>query len=147
VKYKILICLILSFPALLYAETYKWVDENGVVTFSQTPPPAMESEKVNLPKSAPSSGASSKARLNSLRQNLADSAEDRELKKKAKQEEKEQLALKKKNCKAAQSNLRKLEGLGNRLYKQGGEYKRLTEEERQSLMQKERGHIKENCGS
>jgi hypothetical protein len=147
VKYTIfLICLSLSFPLVLTAETYKWVDENGVVTFSQSPPPSVEAEKIKLRKTT-SEGSSSKARLNSLRQNLADSAEDRELQKKAKQEEKEQSALKKRNCEAAQSNLRKLKDLGNRLFHQGGEYKRLTEEERQSLMQKERGHIKKNCGS
>ncbi len=144
-KYNILVCLFFSFPALLSAETYKWVDENGVVTFSQTPPPSTQAEKVNLPKSTTSVGASSKARLHSLRQRLADNAEDRELEKQKEQEEKEQLALRKKNCESARSNLRKLENLGNHRYKQGDEYKRLSEEERQSLMQKERGHIKENC--
>jgi hypothetical protein len=147
VKYTLLACLFFIFPTLLNAETYKWVNEDGVVTFSQSPPPSAEAEKVKLRNTKSSSESSSQTRLKNLRQQLEDSAEDRELKKQEQQREKEQLALKKKNCKAAQSNLRKLEGLGNRLYKRDGEYKRLNEEERQSLMQKEREHIKANCGS
>lgn len=145
-KYTLLVSLFFIFPALLSAETYKWVNEDGVVTYSQTPPPSVETEKVKIRSTKSSSESSSKARLKNLRQRLEDSAEDRELKKEQQEREKEQLALKKKNCKAAQSNLRKLEGLGTRLYQKDGEYKRLTEEERQSLMQKEREHIKANCG-
>jgi len=141
-----LVCLSLLFPALVSAETYKWVNEQGVVTYSQSPPPGVDAERVNVHTGNPSPGQSSKERLNQLRQKTADSAEDRELKREEQKVAKEQLAIKQKNCQAARSNLQKLEGLGNRLYNTGGEYKRLSEEERQSLMAQAREQIKANCG-
>lgn len=144
-KYAILTALLLSFSTMLCAETYKWVNENGVVTYSQTPPPDKQAERVKLRDTGPSSGQSSKSRLDKLRQKMADSAEDRELEKQKRQTEKEERSLKRENCDAARSNLRNLQGLGQRLYHMGNEYRRLTEEERQSLMQKEREHIKANC--
>ncbi len=146
VKYTILIAMLLSLPSILCAETYKWVNEEGVVTYSQTPPPDADVEKVKIRSSAPTPGSSSKQKLDSLRQRMTDSAEDRDIKKTKQKEEKEELALKRQNCEAARSNLQKLEALGSRLYMKDGEYKRLSEEERQSLMQQEREHIKANCG-
>lgn len=146
-RYAIFICLSVLISGPLHAETYKWVNEEGVVTYSQTPPPSMEAEKVKLRQSRTSSGPSSKDRLNDMRQRLEDNAEDRELNKQSQQESKEKLAIKKQNCQAARSNLQKLDGLGNRLYMKDGEYKRLSEEERQSLMQQARENIKANCRS
>lgn len=146
VKNTILITILLFLPSILYAETYKWVNEEGVVTYSQTPPPNSDSETVHVRSAPPKSGPSSKEKLDNLRQRMVDSAEDRDLEKQKQQKEKEIAALKQQNCKAARSNLQKLEGLGSRLYKKDGEYKRLSEEERQSLMQEARKNIKDNCG-
>lgn len=146
VKFAILIGFLIAMPCSLFAETYKWVNEEGVVTYSQTPPPDLEAERINIRSSAPSTEQSSQEQLDQLRQKMADSAEDRELEKSQREEEKSALEIKQKNCQSARSNLQKLEGLGNRLYMKGGEYKRLTEEERQSLMTQAREQIKENCG-
>jgi chromosome segregation ATPase len=128
------------------AETYKWVDEQGVVTFSQNPPPDGQAEKVDLRTATPPSDSQkSQKQVDQLRQRLADSEEDRELAKQEQEKTEEEAKIKRKNCQAARSNLQKLEGLGNRLYKTEGEYRRLGDEERQSLMQKERENIKANC--
>ncbi|MCU7828052.1 MAG: DUF4124 domain-containing protein [Candidatus Thiodiazotropha sp. (ex Myrtea sp. 'scaly one' KF741663)] len=146
-KFATLICLLILFPGQLFAGAYKWVNEDGVVTFSQTPPSDMQAERVKVRSNNASTGESSSIKLDKMRQKAADNAEDRELKKQEKAEAKEQLARKKKNCQAARSNLQKLQGLGNRLYMKDGQYQRLSEESRQSLMQQEREHIKANCGS
>jgi len=146
VKFSILIALLLSLPAALLADTYKWVNEEGVVTYSQTLPPDGKAERINVRSGTPSSNQSSQDQLNQLKQKVADSAEDRELEKGKQQEEKSALAIKQKNCQSASSNLQKLEGLGSRLYKTDGEYKRLSEEERQTLMNQAREQIKANCG-
>ncbi|MEW8430552.1 MAG: hypothetical protein G8D61_12620 [gamma proteobacterium symbiont of Ctena orbiculata] len=45
----------------------------------------------------------------------------------------------------ARKNLEQLTALGNRLYKVGDEYLRLTEEDRQRRMQEARDQIKEYC--
>jgi hypothetical protein len=148
VKNVLIACLLILATQPLMAETYRWVNDEGVVTYSQTPPPDHQAERVNLRGTAvPSDGQKSQTRLDQLRQRMADSAEDRQLAKQEREKSKEEKKIKRQNCEAARSNLRKLEGLGNRLYQTEGEYRRLPEEERQSLMQKEREHIKANCES
>lgn len=145
-KNAILIAILVLLPPILNADTYKWVNDEGVVTYSETPPPGRPAERIKLHGSkSPGSGQSSQTRLNQLRQKLADSKEDRDLAKQKRQAEKEELDLKRQNCNAARSNLRSLESLGSRLYQINGEYRRLTEQERQDLMQQEREHIKANC--
>ena len=148
VKHVIFITLLLALPTLLPAETtYKWVNEDGVVTYSQTPPPDVNAERIEIRGGAKASGPSSTEKLNQMRQHLADQDEDREMAKQ-KQEEKASLQeMKQKNCEIARSNMRKLEGLGQRLYKKDGEYKRLSEEERQSLIKQAQEQIKANCSA
>jgi hypothetical protein len=76
---------------------------------------------------------------------MADSAEDRALKKEQKREQGEVKAVNKKNCGTARKNLAQLTALGNRLYKTEDGYVRLTEETRQQKMQQAREQIKEYC--
>ena len=132
---------------LTLAQTYRWVDENGVVSYSQTPPPSGQAEIVNI-HTAPQSGSQdAQERLNKMRQQLEDRREDRKLAKEEQLKSDQEKARRLQNCETARANLRKLEGLGNRLLKTpDGEYRRLTEEERQQRMQKARDNIKENCG-
>jgi hypothetical protein len=145
VKKTFLFAFLLLFINLVSAETYRWVNEDGVVTYSQTPPPDVNAETVNI-KSQPASNADdSKKRLEELRQKLADSAEDRALKKAQKQEQAEIKAENRKNCSTARKNLEQLTALANRLYKTKDGYVRLTEEDRQQKMQQAREQIKKYC--
>ena len=148
VKHAIFITLLFALPTLLPAETtYKWVNDQGVVTYSQTPPPGVNAERIDIRSGAKAQGPSSTEKLNQLRQRQADQDEDREMAKQ-KQEEKASLQeMKQKNCEIARSNMRKLEGLGQRLYKKDGEYKRLSEEERQNLIKQAQEQIKANCSA
>jgi hypothetical protein len=127
------------------AETYRWVNEDGVVTYSQTPPPDAPAEKIKTYDTAPSDGQGSQQKLKDLRQRLADMDEDRALKKAEAKKQAEDKALREKNCQAARHNLEQLTALGNRLYKVGDDYLRLTEEDRQSRMEDARSQIKEFC--
>jgi hypothetical protein len=142
-----LLSILIAFPCALPAQPYKWVDDKGVVTYSQTPPPGVETQRMKTPTGGTSGGPSSQDKLDQLRQRLADSHEDRQLEKQKRLEEKEEKERKKKNCQAARSNLSKLQGLGKRRFEVDGEYRRLSVEERERLMQKEKEHIKNNCGS
>ena len=145
-KYTIIIVILAALPTILYADTYKWINEDGVTTYSQTPPKGVKAERVKVYGAKSSdSEQSSKSRVNQLRQKLADSAEDLELEKQRQQKDTEDHALKQKNCEAARQNLHSLEILGSRRYEIDGEYRRLSDEERQKLMQKEREHVKANC--
>lgn len=40
-----LFAVLLAFPLVIHAEMYKWVDDHGVVTFKDTPPPASKKKK------------------------------------------------------------------------------------------------------
>ncbi len=142
---RILLMLLLLISTAISAETYRWVNEDGVVTYSQTPPPEGKSEVVKT-YSAPSSDApAAKQRLQKLRQDLADREEDRALKKAETQENKKNRKIREDNCKAASSNLQTLQSLGNRLYKSGDEYLRLSDEQKQERIQKARQQIEEYC--
>lgn len=51
VMLRVLIMLfILAIPFAAAAEVYKWVDENGVVHYSETPPPDRTTETVEVPE-------------------------------------------------------------------------------------------------
>lgn len=145
VKQRLFFALIVLFFTTASAETYRWVNEDGVVTFSQTPPPDAKAETVKIRSTPSSSADTSEDRLEKLRQRLADSEEDRELKKTKQKDLAEDKARNKQNCNAARKNLAQLTALANRLYKVGDEYLRLTEEDRQKRMQQARDQIKEHC--
>jgi hypothetical protein len=124
---------------------YRWVNEDGVVSYSQRPPPDAQAETVEIKTTPASSDADSNKQLEALRQKLADSAEDRALKKAEKKEQAEIKAENSKNCSIARKNLEQLTALANRLYKTEDGYVRLNEEERQKKMQTAREQIKEHC--
>ncbi|MCU7816706.1 MAG: DUF4124 domain-containing protein [Candidatus Thiodiazotropha sp. (ex Rostrolucina anterorostrata)] len=144
-KQHLFFALIVLFSTAASAEIYRWVNEDGVVIFSQTPPPGAKAETVKIRNSSPSSANDSEDRLKKLHQRLADSEEDRGLKKAKQKEQAEDKARNKQNCNAARKNLEQLTALANRLYKVGDEYLRLTEEDRQKRMQQARDQIKEHC--
>lgn len=144
--------LLFTVPLMVFSEaeaqTYKWIDENGVVSYSQTPPPEQNSLPINVGSQPRRDSEQANSQLKALQQKLEDLREDRQLAKEqeAKTVQKEQ--IKQKNCAAARANLRKLEGLGHRLLKTSdGNYVRLTEEERQQRIQKATEQIKTNCST
>ncbi|MES9850592.1 MAG: DUF4124 domain-containing protein [Candidatus Thiodiazotropha sp. L084R] len=142
---RLFLMLLLLISTTVYAETYRWVNEDGVVTYSQTPPPDAQSEVIKT-YSAPSSDAgAAKQKLKKLRQELADKDEDRKLKKAEQQENKKNSKIKKENCKAAKSNLQQLKALGNRLFKVGDEHLRLTEEQKQEKIDQAMKQIEDYC--
>ncbi|ODB87474.1 hypothetical protein A3195_01340 [Candidatus Thiodiazotropha endoloripes] len=145
VQSRILLILPLLISTAISAETYRWVNEDGVVTYSQTPPPQGESEVVKTYSAPSSDAAAAKQRLQKLRQELADREEDRALKKAEQKESQESRKLREENCKAARSNLQTLKSLGNRLYKAGDEYLRLSDEQKQERIEEAQQQIEEYC--
>ncbi|RLJ16644.1 DUF4124 domain-containing protein [bacterium endosymbiont of Escarpia laminata] len=131
------------------AQTYRWVGEDGVTVYSQTPPPSGSAEVIKhraAPKSNPTDTEAAKKSLKKMRQDLEDRREDRKLAKQAQDEQQRTAATRLQNCEVGRSNLRNLTALGNRkLRTQDGEYLRLTEEERQTRMEQARKDIEDNC--
>jgi type IV secretory pathway VirB10-like protein len=146
VHQKTLLTLLLLGTASICAETYRWVSEDGVVTYSQTPPPNTQVEVIKTPNAAPPSGANaSRQRLKALRQQLADQEEDRALKKAEQEKKAKEKAVRESNCKAARHNLQQLTILANRLYKVGDEYIRLSEAQKQERIQQAKDQIEAYC--
>ncbi|MBA1444901.1 MAG: DUF4124 domain-containing protein [Chromatiales bacterium] len=131
------------------AQTYRWVGEDGVTVYSQTPPPSGSAEVIKhrqAPKSNLADTEAANKRLNKARQDLEDRREDRKLAKQAQDEQQRAAATRLQNCEVGRSNLRTLTALGNRkLRTPDGEYLRLTEEERQTRMEQARKDIEDNC--
>lgn len=125
-------------------QTYKWVDQDGTISYSQTPPPSTQAESVDIKPPPAASGSNDE--LNKLRLRLKDSREDRELAKEAERKTRAATETKRQNCSAARSNLEKLLHSGNRMIKTtDGSYLRLSESERQARIQTARDQINANC--
>ncbi len=142
--------LLLSFISLsALAELNKWVDENGKVHYSDSPPPNAKVESVrNISgkgqQAAPADYSSKsysqrEAELNKARQEKKESSE-----KSAR--EAAQQAEKKRNCAAARENLRVLES-GTRLvtYDENGEKRFLDDADRAQRLNDARNTVSANC--
>lgn len=143
-----LLCCI-SLSGAVQAAAYRWVDDDGVTVYSQTPPAdGRRSEVTPLPGTSPPRAPSQQpdTQLQEIEQYLEDQQEDRKLAKERSEKEQQEAAVNSHNCEVAKNNLKNLESLGRRLLKtETGEYKRLTEEERQALMQEARDQIQLYC--
>ncbi len=128
------------------AKTYRWVDENGVTVYSQSPPPSGTATEIEPPPPPAVSPEEAWRRLNVQRQMLEDLREDRELEKRLAKEKKAEEERLKRNCEAARRNLAGYIARPHARQKGAdGEYRYITEEERQERMRKAREQIKENC--
>jgi hypothetical protein len=128
------------------AQTYKWVDQNGVVSYSQTPPPSIPVEIIDIQPPPAADVSDGKEELKRLRQQSADNWEDLQQEKEAQRKAQAAEEIRKKNCTAARSNLEKLLNSSNRMMQTAdGDYLRLTESERQQRIQTAREQIEANC--
>ncbi len=139
-----LLSLALLFSSAADARMYRWVDDDGMTVYSQSPPPSGEATeiKVNTSTAAPNAKAAAETQP---KQAAAAEPEKKESGP-TKAEIEESNRIKAENCKAASSNLSLYENLGNKLVKTpDGLYKRLTEEERQQKIQENKDAMSEFC--
>lgn len=109
------------------AEIYKWVDENGVTQFSQTPPPEKEAERLDVPYATPGKGSNIPRPPTSAEPTAATQAEEDQTL------SKEELA---KQCERLSARLEQLRNKPGRLLlkKPDGSVERITEERRQEMI-------------
>jgi hypothetical protein len=128
------------------AEMYRWVDQQGVTHFSQVPPVTGEATRLRKPAADPVGNSDTVERINQQWQQAQDRKEERTEQREQQQEEAQLQARRAENCKAAKYNLGILQGPSNRLIKQpGGDYQRLTEEQRQAQISKAEEIIERDC--
>jgi nitrate/TMAO reductase-like tetraheme cytochrome c subunit len=133
-----------------YAGAYRWVDEDGVTHYTQTPPINEESTLLDDPKPPTRSSEEAWKELNEQRakQEKNKTAQERKaMEKQEKQRIAENEIIREQNCEAARRNLANLQsGRTNRLVKTpSGEYKRLTDEDHQQSLEQARKNIEEFC--
>ncbi len=137
--------LVLVAAPAVQARIYKWVDDEGVVHYTQTPPPDRKAQPLR-PRIAPVTPEQARERLEALRKRSQSERKNRELiegEAKREQARERQMA---ENCRIARRNLEVLENsarvqakdaAGNPFY--------LTEEARQAKMAQTRSQIEEFC--
>ena len=132
----ILLLLIWLEPTL--ARTYRWVDENGVTIYSQSPPPSGKATIIKAPPPAPATAPGEtmkklKARLDAIEEAKKKKNEPKDKENK----EADRKEVKKENCQSATENLKTLEQHARiRMKMDDGSYRMLPEEERQAQIEK-----------
>lgn len=143
----ILAWLVSGWSLPVMAAMYKWQDENGQWQYSQQPPASGNVEKIQPPPPPPSTVA---AEQKALEEQLQQSAEaNKQALKSAKTAEylAEMAQQKKKNCEAAQNNLKVLsQGGGRRIFKnEKGEPEYFTDDEIQARQAEAKQQIQQFC--
>lgn len=136
---------------IVNARMYKWVDDEGITQYSQSPPPKGYAKEIAPPplpsatrklneadKEEPKPEAKTKPKEATVGSDKQEGPTKKELA--------ESEALRKENCDAVKSNLDLYTNVGNKLIKTpGGLYKRLTEVERQAKLAETNKLVKEFC--
>ncbi len=124
------------------AQVYKWVDEQGQIHFSQTPPEQIQAEVVELPRNPPPA----KERLEQLKKRAEEPLKRAAEQKKKRQQEEERARELEAFC---EQQRKELEGLLNaqRIYVTDAQGNRIRapEEERQARIRKVRESLAEHC--
>lgn len=149
---RLTLSVLLALSALtVQAEIYRWVDDQGVTQYSQTPPTGRDASTVKPPP-APSIDPE-QARREQQRQiteSLDDYLEDRALAKEKRAKAEEDQARKDKNCEAGRFNLSNLQSdstkkIVRQIRKPDGTIVPLSDDERQQKIKEAEAVIKENC--
>lgn len=131
------------------AEIYKWTDSEGRVHYTQTPPPSGDAEVLN-PKYK-SNKTPSEVELEFIQKNyqIYKRSELDRLKKQITEEKKQQKQENRAvNCRISKDNLANITSSPRTLVKDdNGQYRRLTEDERQQRISEIQNQIKELCDS
>lgn len=126
------------------ATSYKWLDENGNVVYSQQPPAEGPYETIKTTKSSPGSSRSTPPPSSSFTTDVKQETEERELDSKVQQEAAKSEQIRAENCKAAKHNLETYT-VYRRIKNDQGEIIRLDDNERAKRIQEAKDGIKEFC--
>jgi len=126
------------------ATSYKWLDENGNVVYSQQPPAEGPYETIKTTKPSPASSRATPAPAPSFTTEVKQESAERELDSKVEQEAAKSEQLRAENCKAAKHNLETYT-VYRRIKNDQGDVIRLDDNERAKRIQEAKDAIKEFC--
>lgn len=90
------------------ARLYKWVDDNGNVTYSERKPPGKQAEEIKV-RRAPVSPEQAQEQVESMKDKTDTQQKDRDFARTAASENEKEVEIFKKNCEIARQNRRVLE--------------------------------------
>ena len=139
--YVLFLAILMGFgSALAQAATYKWVDKDGNVNYSQRPPPDTNYERLNIKTPPPESGSTPPATpAPATADSDNSSSSDTVAQEMAKNAE-----IRAKNCAAAKSNL-ELYTVYKRVRQEDGSVVRLDDNVRAQKIEESKAAIKEFC--
>ena len=146
--------VVLCLPLLMGAEVYRWVDEDGVVNYSQTRPRGVESERLitEVGRSSNQQPAENSTSIGRFQDDDGLSAEQQRLLRNLEAEEqirqRELARVAEGACTRARDMLNQLTARGRaRIRDAEGEVRVLPEEERQERIRVAQLEVVENCAS
>ncbi len=126
------------------ADTYKWVDDDGVIQYTQSrPPPGVEFTVVGAPRAVDPSHMN--ARIEQQKKYVSDSLESKENINEEKRVAAEERAQRQKNCQLGRDRLASWSRPRVQVPQADGSRARATEEHRQEQIRKSQDIIKEFC--
>lgn len=134
------LALVLSSTAMA-GQIYKWVDAQGVTHFSEQPPQGQQANTVNTATPPPPAPESKPAPTFKDIADPQQAAADAKVKKEVAEQEAQRL----KYCETQRNNLAQLENNPRVRVEDGGEMRRLGEDERQQRIADSKKAITENC--
>jgi len=149
-------CSLLSIPFLAIAvtasaqasEVYKWIDEEGITHYEEHAPTNKDYSLVKTYGEVPSGAEDAKQRLEQQRSDKKMADEKGVDYAKQKKAADQQAMVRAENCKGAQNNLKTIqENARVRLLGEDGEFRYLSDEERQQQIDTAKEMIAANCDS
>ena len=139
-------CLALVFAMAVQADAYKWIDDDGDVIYSQTPPVDKPYEKMGTPPPPSMNPEAAKKQVESLIE--AQKATDKAREEEQQKQQQEQLAAEAlaESCRVAKYNLQQYQNNpGRRMMDAQGNVTRPTEEERQQKISTLQQQVNQFC--
>ncbi|MDX1750643.1 MAG: DUF4124 domain-containing protein [Methylophaga sp.] len=139
-------CLALVFAMTVQADAYKWVDDDGEVIYSQTPPVDKPFEKMDTPPPPSMNPEAAKKELELLIEQQKATDEAREEQQQNQQQEEQAAEALAENCRIAKYNLQQYQdNPGRRMMDSEGNVTRPTEEERQQKISTLKQQVNQFC--
>ena len=140
----VLVICIALFHTATVAETYKWVDDQGVMQYTQSRPPAgVEYTVIGAPSAV--DPAQMNARIEQQKKYVSDSLESKATLAEENRVAAEERAQRQKNCQLGRDRLASWSRPRVQVPQADGSRARATEDERQAQLQKSRDIINEFC--
>ena len=140
-----MLCIYILLAGNAQAAIYKWVDENGDVQYSQTPPPSgVAGETIEPPPQTVDTETATK-QLNEQERQFEELRKQRQEQADKEAQAADELALQQKNCQMARDRLASYDRPRVQFVQEDGSRVRGTEEERQEEIKKSEDMIQEFC--